>query len=160
LRFFTDSNFIIALNNPRESDRNKKANEILKRLNKYGLIRNKFELVITNLILAEVMNLILKKRTLPAAKRIFQEIISNFQIIEVSDIKINKESFEQYCCQYWNPSGRTLGLTDGITLFIMRSKGIGLLLSFEEAFDSIAGIRRLSEPDEIEELIPGGNRNK
>jgi predicted nucleic acid-binding protein len=151
LLFFVDSCYLIALHDPNENN-NGVAQDIEQALQKYKLVKDKKNLFLTNSVLAEVMNHILKKKQLVDAKRIYQDIASNYSLIFPS-MKLTQEGFEDVCCRYWRGNrGHTLGLTDGVIVAVMRKKKIGLLLSFDGAFDAIVGIRRVSSIDEIKNI--------
>lgn len=149
--FFADSCYLIALHDPNDNN-NEVAREIEQTLKKYKLMKDKKNLFLTNLVLSEVMNHILKKRPLENAKNIYQDIISNYSLV-IPSMKVIEQGFEDVCCIYWKGNkGHTLGLTDGIIVAVMRAKKIGLLLSFDSAFDPVVGIRRISSVDDLKEI--------
>ena len=111
----------------------KDATRILENL-KDGEIR---KIYVTNYVLAECVNFLLKKTGFEKAQAAFNYLTEtdNIEIIEIDDLKIIKEIFQRY---------RNLSITDCSLIALSEKLKIKEIFSFDKHFDSVRSITRLT----------------
>jgi len=100
---------------------------------------NKKELVITNAILIETMNLLTKKlnKNTKAILEVYESIKNNFKIIYVTE-ELTERSMQTLVKYKAN-----IGLADSLNIEVMKDLNIYEIVSFDPDFDNKEGIIRI-----------------
>jgi len=106
-----------------------------------GILDRRAKAVISDMVLAEVVTLILKKDGHEPARRLMDLLEDNTTILFVD--KPVLEDAKALLRQYWSPRKR-LSICDATSCVLMQRHGIEDLYSFDSGFDGLPGITRIS----------------
>ncbi|MFQ6050371.1 MAG: type II toxin-antitoxin system VapC family toxin [Candidatus Hydrothermarchaeota archaeon] len=130
---FIDSNVIIGAFNPRDKY-HKEAAKIIRRYDE-GV----FEGVITDYIMDEILTFIRRRSSPETSIDVLNYILSSDLIIMKTDRKTIDASYHIF------RTYKNLSFTDSTVVVFMKNNGIKKIISFDERFDSVDGIERISE---------------
>ena len=105
------------------------------------LIRRHPKLVISDLVLAEVITLVLKRDGHEAALKIMDFLDKNTTLLFVD--KSVLEDAKTLLRRYWGPR-KGLSVCDATSYILMQSRGIEDMYSFDSGFDGLPGVIRIS----------------
>jgi len=106
-----------------------------------ALLQRRAKLVISDLVLAEVVTLILKKDGQEPAQKLMDLLEDNTTILFVD--KAVLEDAKSLLRRYWSPRKR-LSVCDATSRILMQKRGIEDVYSFDSGFDGLPGITRIA----------------
>jgi predicted nucleic acid-binding protein len=105
------------------------------------LLQRRSKLVISDLVLAEVVTLILKRDGQEPAQKLMDLLEDNTTILFVD--KAVLEDAKSLLRRYWSPRKR-LSVCDATSCILMQNRGIEDVYSFDSGFDGLPGITRIA----------------
>jgi predicted nucleic acid-binding protein len=106
-----------------------------------ALLQRRSKLVISDLVLAEVVTLILRKDGQEPAQKLMDRLEDNTTILFVD--KAVLEDAKSLLRRYWSPRKR-LSVCDATSCILMQKRGIEDVYSFDSGFDGLPGITRIA----------------
>jgi hypothetical protein len=108
--------------------------------------QSQYRIVVTNLILAEVANFLMKKKYLQYARALVDLFNDNVKI----DLYYDDETISRLAIDLFKRSDR-LSYVDANSVVFCRQLNCDYLISFDSDFDGIEKITRIEQPPEISE---------
>jgi len=105
------------------------------------ILDQRAKVVISDMVLAEVVTLILKKDGHEPAQKLMDLLEDNTTILFID--KPVLEDAKTLLRQYWSPR-KKLSICDAASYVLMQRNGIEDLYSFDSGFDGLPGITRIS----------------
>ena len=104
------------------------------------ILNRRVRVVISDMVLAEVVTLVLKRDGPVAARKLMDLLEENTTILYVD--KPVLEDAKSLLRQYWSPR-KPLSVCDATSVVLMQRRGIEDLYSLDSGFDGMPGIHRI-----------------
>jgi len=151
-RFFLDTVFLQALNNPNDPH-HADASEVNRKLRSSGQFRSDRDLFLSDLVFREVTEGLLDDCGYRTAMTVRRSLRANYSILRTREDDL-ANAFDGICSRFHSGAGSGVGLVDAVSVLLMQRNRIGLIVSTDSSFDLVPTIRRiwLHNVDEIRTL--------
>jgi predicted nucleic acid-binding protein len=151
---FADTTYLVGLCHNRDQH-HKDSVSVQAALKRLGYLKSAKEIYLSELILIEAVQEVLRHCGFEAARNAFRNLQNNYTILPYMKDDVSK-GFYEICSKYGgNANQKGLGIVDAVTVLLMRKHKIGWVLSADTAFDPVVALRRIwtHNLEELEETV-------
>ena len=140
-KLFLDTSYLLGIHDSHDQWR-REALAIQSRLNEAKSLRFSRDLFVSDLVLVETIQELLKRCGYEAANDARRWMLNNLTLLRTSPADISA-AFEQICSRYGRGKQRRFGIVDATSVVHMRRQRIGLIVSSDGGFDPVVGVTRV-----------------